>query len=178
MQQGFIRFAGTASFLVLIFTIPALATELPSRKPGLWQVTTSIENSSAPARVIRQCIDAGTDQMLQSNAGPFAPAACPAREVRSAANSVTIDSTCTVAGKTATAHAVATGSFDSAYTMTVTSQSEEIPGGKMVMTMEAKWLGACAADQKPGDIVMSNGMKINVPELQKSIISPTLPPPK
>jgi hypothetical protein len=175
MQLDFIRLFGTASILVMMFTVPALATELPSRKPGLWQVTTSIENSSAPARVIQQCIDAGTDQMLQSSAGPFAPAACPGREVKSAADSVTIDSTCTVAGKTATAHAVATGSFDSAYTMTVTSQSEEIPGGKMVMTMEAKWLGACAADQKPGDIVMSNGTKINIPELQKRIISPTSP---
>jgi len=178
MQLDFVRFSGAASFLVLIFTIPALAAELPSRKPGLWQVTTSIENSGAPVRVIQQCIDASTDQMLQSSAGPFAPAACPGREVRSSADSVTIDSTCTVAGKTATAHAVATGSFDSAYMMTVTSQSEEIPGGKMVMTMEAKWLGACAADQKPGDIVMSNGMKINVPELQKRTVSPAVPPPK
>jgi len=177
MQLNFIRFAGTASILVMIFTIPVLAAELPSRKPGLWQVTTSIENSGAPVRVIQQCIDASTDQMLQSNAGPFAPAACPGREVRSTGDSLTIDSTCMVAGKTATAHAVATGSFDSAYTMTVTSQSEEIPGGKMVMTMEAKWLGACAADQKPGDIVMSNGMKINVPELQKRIVSPAIAPP-
>jgi hypothetical protein len=177
MQLGFIRLAGTASFLVLIFTMPTLAAELPSRKPGLWQVTTSIENSGAPVRVIQQCIDASTDQMLQSNAGPFAPAACPGREVKSAADSVTIDSTCTVGGKTATAHADATGSFDSAYTMTVTSQSEEIPGGKMVMTMQAKWLGACAADQKPGDIIMSNGMKINVPELQKRIVSPDMPSP-
>jgi hypothetical protein len=178
MRLDFIRSAGTASIWVLIVTIPALATELPSRKPGLWQVATSIENSGAPVRVIQQCIDASTDQMLQSSAGPFAPAACPGREVRSSADSVTIDSTCTVAGKTATAHAVATGSFDSAYMMTVTSQSEEIPGGKMVMTMEAKWLGACAADQKPGDIVMSNGMKINVPELQKRTVSPAVPPPK
>jgi hypothetical protein len=177
MQLDFIRFSGAASFLVLILAIPALAAELPSRKPGLWQVTTSIENSGAPVRVIRQCIDASTDQMLQSSAGPFAPAACPGREVKSAADSVTIDSTCTVGGKTATAHAVATGSFDSAYTMTVTSLSEEIPGGKMVMTMEAKWLGACAADQKPGDIVMSNGMKINVPELQQRIVSPAMPSP-
>lgn len=177
MQLDFIRFSGAASFLVLILAIPALAAELPSRKPGLWQVTTSIENSGAPVRVIQQCIDAGTDQMLQSSAGPFAPAACPGREVKSAADSVMIDSTCTVGGKTATAHAVATGSFDSAYTMTVTSLSEEIPGGKMVMTMEAKWLGACAADQKPGDIVLSNGMKINVPELQQRIVSPAMPSP-
>ena len=45
------------------------------------------------------------------------------------------------------------------------------------MTMEGKWLGACAADQKPGDIVMSNGMKINIPELQKRIIAPAMPSP-
>ena len=33
------------------------------------------------------------------------------------------------------------------------------------MTIEAKWLGPCKADQKPGDIVMANGMKMNVLEM-------------
>src|SRR5271166_739851 len=146
---------------VLIGAMPAKAAELPSRKPGLWEVKTSIGNNAAAARSIKQCIDPGTDQMLQSNAGPFAAAVCPDRNVQTSADSITIDSTCTVGGKPATAHAVVTGSFDSAYTMTVTSQNEAIPGGKMTMTMEAKWLGACAADQKPGDLIMGNGMKVN-----------------
>jgi hypothetical protein len=172
MQQDFMRLIAATSLLVLIGTMPALAAELPSRKPGLWQVKTSIENSNAPARAIQQCIDATTDQMMQSSAGPFAPAACPRRDVQTSANSITIDSTCTVGGKTATAHSVVTGSFDSAYTMTVTSQSEDIPGGKMIMTMDAKWLGPCTADQKPGDIVMGNGVKVNLPELQKQSTSP------
>ena len=166
------RLIGATSILVLICTTPATAAELPSRKPGLWQVKTSIENSNAPARVIQQCIDATTDQMMQSSAGPFAPAACPERDVQNSVNSITIDSVCTVGGKTATAHSVVTGSFDSAYTMTVTSQSEDIPGGKMIMTMDAKWLGPCTADQKPGDIVMGNGVKVNLPELQKQSTSP------
>jgi len=171
------RLIGVTSILVLICTMPAPAAELPSRKPGLWQVKTSIENSNAPARAIQQCIDATTDQMMQSSAGPFAPAACPERDVQRSVNSITIDSVCTVGGKTATAHSVVTGSFDSAYTMTVTSQSEDIPGGKMIMTMEAKWLGPCSADQKPGDIVMGNGMKINIPEMQKRSTSPGIPLP-
>ena len=34
--------------------------------------------------------------------------------------------------------------------------------GEMKMTIAAKWLGPCAADQKPGDMIMSNGMKINI----------------
>jgi hypothetical protein len=171
------RLVAATSLFVLICAMPAAAAELPSRKPGLWEVKTSIENSNTPARTLQQCIDAATDQMMQSSAGPFSPAACPGRDVQRSENSITIDSTCTVGGKAATAHSVVSGSFDSAYTMTVTAQSEQIPAGKMVMTMEAKWLGPCAADQKPGDIVMSNGMKINIPEMQKRSILPSVPLP-
>ena len=171
------RLIGATSILVLICAMPALAAELPSRKQGLWQVKTSIGGSKVPAPVIKQCIDATTDQMMQSSAGPFAPAACPERDVQRSEKSITIDSTCVLDGKPATAHAVITGSFDSAYTMTVTAQSEDIPGGKMIMTMEAKWLGPCAADQKPGDIVMGNGVKINIPEMLKQSSSPGNPLP-
>jgi hypothetical protein len=172
------RFAGAISLLVLICVSPAMAAELPSRKPGLWQVKTSIDNNNAQARVIQQCIDAATDQMLQSSAGPFAPSACPERGVKRSESSMTIDSACLVGGKAATAHSVVTGSFDSEYTMTVTSQGDDLPGGKMTMTMEARWLGPCTADQKPGDIVMSNGVKINIPELEKRSTSSgiALPP--
>ena len=45
MQQDFVRPVGALAFLVLVGAIPSLAAELPSRKPGLWQVKTSIENS-------------------------------------------------------------------------------------------------------------------------------------
>jgi hypothetical protein len=177
MRENFMRLIGATSILVLICAISAQAAELPSRKPGLWEVKTSIEGSNAPVRVVQQCIDATTDQMMQSSAGPFAPAACPERDVQRSANSITIDSVCTVGGKTATAHSVVNGSFDSAYTMTVTSHSDDILGGKMIMTMEAKWLGLCTADQKPGDLVMGNGMKINLPEMQKRGTSPAIPLP-
>src|SRR6516225_3490068 len=152
-----------SSALLLANAVPALSSELPSRKPGLWEVKTSIENVNAPARVIRQCIDAATDQMLQSIAGPFNPASCPERNVQSSADSTTIDFKCTVGGKPATAHSLITGSLDRAYTRTVTAQGDKSVVGSMTMTMEGKWLGACAADQRPGDIVLGNGVKINVP---------------
>jgi hypothetical protein len=176
-MEEFMRLIGVTSIMFLICAVPALAAELPSRKPGLWQVKTSIGSGNAPARVVQQCIDATTDQMMQSSAGPFAPAACRERDVHRLDNSIAIDSTCAVGGKPATAHAVVTGSFDSAYTMTVASQRADIPDGKMIMTMDAKWLGPCAADQKPGDLIMSNGMKINVPEMEKRSISQGILPP-
>jgi hypothetical protein len=51
--------------------------------------------------------------------------------------------------------------------MQVTSQGEDLPGGKMIMTMQAEWLGLCAADQRPGDVIVSNGVKVNIPEMRK-----------
>ncbi len=41
-------------------------------------------------------------------------------------------------------------------------------GAASHMTIAAKWLGPCAAGEKPGDVIMSNGMKMNVIELQKA----------
>jgi hypothetical protein len=170
-----IRIAAAA---LLLATIPAAsAADLPARKPGLWEVKTSIEGNPRALNV-QQCIDASTDQMLQSAAGPFSAPACPDREVKKSGASMTIDSRCTFAGKPASAHAVVEGSFDQAYTMTVTSEGGDLPAVKM--TIEGKWLGACAADQKPGDVMMAGGVKINVPELQKRGPTPDIltQPPK
>jgi hypothetical protein len=160
------------SILVLLCAAPAGAAERLSRKPGLWEVKTSRDTQSSIPPPVQQCIDPATDVMLQSVAGPFNPATCEQSNVQHEAGTTTIDFKCTVAGTPATAHTVISGNLDSAYTMTVTAQSESLPNGKMVMTMEGKWLGACAADQKPGDVVLSNGVKVNVPEIAKRSLSP------
>ena len=34
------------------------------------------------------------------------------------------------------------------------------------MTIDAKWMGACAADQKPGDMIMAGGRKVNIRDMQ------------
>ncbi len=35
------------------------------------------------------------------------------------------------------------------------------------MKLDAKWLGPCEKGQKPGDVMMANGMTINVLDMQK-----------
>jgi hypothetical protein len=173
------RIIGAAVALVVVGATPTLAAELPSRKAGLWELKMNGPNGvGAALPAIQQCIDASTDQMMQSSAGPMAQAACPKRDVQKSGNTITIDSTCSLAGKSATSHSVITGSFDSAYTMTVTSQGDALPGGSMTMTIAAKWLGPCAADQKPGDMMMGNGMKVNILEMQKHMPSQGVLPPR
>ena len=80
------------------------------------------------------------------------------------------DSVCSVGGTSVTSHADITGDFNSAYTVKSTTQSERAPAGlprDSTMTIEAKWLGACKADQKPGDIMMPGGMKMNITDMEK-----------
>jgi hypothetical protein len=174
MRQNIIRLCGTALLLSQVGVSPAVqaAEQQVLRKPGLWEVKTTVDNSNAPARIVQQCIDAATDELSQSIAGPLSPAVCPQRTVQRSADGITVDSVCSIGGKPASAHAVVTGSLDSAYTMKVAAEGELLPGGKMTMTMEGKWLGACASDQRPGDVVMSNGVKINLSDLQKRGPSP------
>ena len=161
------RLVRAISIVGVIGAVPALAAELPSRKPGLWEMKMEFANRSTPGQTMRQCIDASTDQAMQSNLGSSGQSACSKRDVQRSAGTITIDSVCTVGGKTTSSHAVITGSFDSAYTMTVTSDNTAAPGGKSTMTLAAKWLGACTGDQKPGDMIMANGMKINILDMKK-----------
>jgi|SRR5215475_10431758 len=161
------RLVAAVSIMGMICIMPALAAELPARKPGLWEMKMNFENRNVPAQTMQQCIDASTDAMMQSNAGPSGQNACSKRDVQRSGSTITIDSVCTVNGKATASHAVITGSFDSAYTMTVTSDSAAAPGGKSSMTMAATWLGPCKSDQRPGDMIMANGQKINVLEMQK-----------
>jgi Protein of unknown function (DUF3617) len=163
--------------MALVVTRQALAADLPSRKPGLWEIKTTIEGRNPPTQAIKQCIDAATDQMTMSITGPFSQAVCPKQDVKSSGNSIAVDSTCTIGKSTANVQAVMTGSFDSAYTMTVKSEVAGLPGGAMIMTIAGNRLGDCTAEQKPGDIIFSNGRTLNILEAQKQAPSNIPLPP-
>jgi hypothetical protein len=49
------------------------------------------------------------------------------------------------------------------------------PGAATHMKIEAKWLGACTTGQKPGDVIMANGMTMNVLDMPKMPSAPKRP---
>jgi Protein of unknown function (DUF3617) len=166
------RTGATLLLLVVGVSVAAAAgAELPARKAGLWQVDTAMAAGKSVS--IKQCVDAQTDQTMQANAGAASQRDCSKREVQKSGDTITIDSVCTIAGKTRTAHAVITGDFSSAYNMTITSQGDG--GAQRTVTTSAKWIGPCAADQKPGDTIMPNGMKMNLLDTPKGAPPPGAP---
>ena len=145
----------------------ALAQDMPARKAGLWEMTMTYEGRGAPPQTMQQCIDAATDKAMQDmSAGPRGQS-CSKRETKKVGDTIVFDSVCSVGAGTMTSHGVASGDFNSAYTVKINAKREGgAPNPNMPpetnMTVAAKWLGACKADQKPGDIILANGMKMNI----------------
>jgi hypothetical protein len=157
--------------LGLAWTIPAAAVELPTRKAGLWDIKMQIEGQHLPMNTIQQCTDASTDKLMTAGFGN-AMQACEQKNISESGGKIVVDSVCNIGGGTATSHAEISGDFNSAYTVKVTSKQEggramsHLPaGGEMHMTMEAKWVGPCAKGQRPGDVIMPGGIKINVKQM-------------
>ncbi len=158
---------------------PALALDMPTRKAGLWELKMVFEGRNLPPTTLKHCTDAATDKLMNANFGGSNEQNCSKQDMKKSGGTITVDSVCKFGEATTTSHAVITGSFDSAYTMKVASTRAGgpqlpgmAPGAETHMMIEAKWLGPCAAGQKPGDVIMSNGRTMNVLDLQKTRVGP------
>jgi hypothetical protein len=162
-----------AAILLAVLICPTLgfAAELPARKAGLWEMKTTTPDGHNVS--MQQCVDAKTDQAMQARFSSNPQANCSGGNVQKTGDTMTIDRQCTVAGRTVNSHAVVTGSFDNGYTMNVTTQGQGMPARSV--SIAAKWLGPCAADQKPGDMIMPNGMKMNLLDMPRGAGPPGPP---
>jgi hypothetical protein len=171
-----------ASFAAGLAVDSAFAIEMPPRKAGLWELKMAFEGRNLPATVLKQCIDPATDKLMNSNYGGAADHACSKQEMTNVGGTMVIDSVCSFGEATTTSHAVVSGNFDKAYTVNITSTREggrplpgQTPGAPTKMSIAATWVGPCAAGQRPGDIIMSNGMTMNVLDLPKTDAMPKRP---
>jgi hypothetical protein len=156
----------------------ARADELPIRKAGLWEMKV-VRAGSTGDMTMQQCTDETTDKEMSTALSPLAKDICSKKDITKTATGYVSDSVCGMAGVSIASHAEITGDFNSAYIVKSTSHSEGGPAamkGDHVTTVEAKWLGACKTDQKPGDIVMPGGLKMNIHDLDK--LKALLPKPK
>ena len=161
-------FALLFTLLLLPAAASAASFDAPRRKSGLWE----IKFSSAQAKggqTIQQCIDQQSDDLMKNKMGPD-KMSCTRNDMRKDGDKIVADSVCKIEGSTATTHAVFIGRFDSAYRADIKSAYEPPLHGmrESSSVIEAKWLGACLAGQKPGDIIMP-GMPggLNMDELMK-----------
>lgn len=162
------------AILLAPVTAEAAGVELPIRKAGLWEIKMVRTGSPVPSMTMQHCTDASTDRAMNGMASPMAQQMCSKQDIRKTATGFASDTVCNVAGRTITSHSDITGDFNSAYTVTTVSQTKtegSAAGSRdTTSTIEAKWIGACKPDQKPGDVVTQDGRKMNIIDLQKAKI--------
>jgi hypothetical protein len=142
----------------------ATAQEKYQRKSGLWEVKRVASRTEDQERIYQVCVDQASDNALRQLAGGMRSERCEAAKAVREGDKLVVDATCKVAkSSTATTHAVITGKFDSAYKVESKSTFDPPLKGQTEGTavLEAKWTGACKANQKPGDVILPNGTKVS-----------------
>ena len=155
---------------LLALSPAAFAEDLPLRKAGLWEMKITKVGGSVPDMTMQHCTDPTTDKEMNNSVSPLAKQICSKQDVVKTATGYVSDSVCSIAGVSMTAHAEIVGDFNSGYTVTTTSHSDKGVTGKPLdatTKIQAKWLGDCKPGQKPGDIVMPGGFKMNVKDAEK-----------
>jgi uncharacterized protein DUF3617 len=154
------------------FASSAAAQEIPMRRAGLWEVTINHEGRNTPPQTMQQCTDAETDKLMNAFGGDLSADLCAKQEIKKVGATIVINAVCQIGPMKSTSQSVITGDFNSNYTVKVTSKLEGVPAAAQgaaggTTTIQARWVGACKPDQRPGDIVMANGQTMNIRELRK-----------
>ena len=148
---------------------------LPHQKLGLWQQTITRDGVAMPMGASELCLDQAAEHKLSVFGGRTAGGVCePAKVTHNLDGSWSADSECRLAsGIKSRAYALVVGDFNSKITTTVDSAVAGSPAdslnGTHRMVIIATWLGACKAGQTGGDMILSNGMKINLLNIAKSM---------
>ena len=162
-------------FLTLVLAaFFAQAQDVPKRKSGLWELKRTTERTEGKERIVQLCIDEASDNVFRQLAEGMRRESCKTEKVRREGDRLLVDAVCNLgrAQVIAKTQAVITGKFDSAYKIESKSTYDPPMRGKAEGSalLEARWLGACKPDQRPGDYILSNGVKLRAsdPEEEKA----------
>jgi hypothetical protein len=170
------RLALPISLLALLSVQVSFAAELPKRKSGQWQITTTTDDAKLPPRVEDVCLDDATSALLDRFALGASQKICSRFDVKAEGGSRTsVDAACKLGATEVTIHGETTFEGNTVYRETVKTHFDPpLRGrGESTSTREGKWTGPCAADMKPGDIVshpspaMPMAVRMNLNEMLK-----------
>jgi hypothetical protein len=151
-------------FIVLLGVGCVSAQELPKRKSGQWEITRTSMRTEDQPRTMQLCVDGATDNAFLQLAEGERHESCKTDKLIRDGDRLVVDATCQVRHAISKTHAVITGKFDSAYR--VESKSTYNPplfgAAQGHAVLVAKWTGPCPAGQRPGDMIMPSGLKVNI----------------
>jgi len=151
---------------------PISLAQSPARRPGLWEQSMT-RDGAAPAMVgkMRVCIDAASEARLSVFGGKMGKSLCRRRSVaRGPDGAYVFTSTCDMGDAgVMTSAGTLTGDLASHYRVhdesDTTGSGIAAMNGRHVTDIDATWLGPCPAGMEGGDVILANGMKVNLNKL-------------
>lgn len=147
---------------------PVNANQLPHRRPGLWEISMSEAGQSQPPHVTQMCLDAASEAKASIWGNEMSRDMCQKYEItRQLDGSYRFSSICNLgSGGVTRSEGTATGDLTSNYTVRVKSSTSgadlEFMNRDADFTVNSRRLGACAAGQKGGDVIMNGRVVANL----------------
>jgi hypothetical protein len=140
----------------------AQISSFPIRRAGWWEATTTMNLPGAPPNMVTMnCIDAASERAvggLSQSLGQRRD--CSQQSITPIPGGYRAQATCTRSGRTSSINMIVTGDFNSHLHLDMTMNGAGPAATHMVI--DEKYLGACPAGRRPGDVVGPNGMVFNM----------------
>lgn len=145
------------------------AVKLPSRKAGLWEVTIlahseGLGGARQPAVTVRQCTRPDVEPVMLFSILPGQENCGQAKVVRRGdkGNHYEIAMACRVHDNPVHARMTLRGDLQTVYAGSYAVDFSRTPEQNVgPVAIQGRWLGHCAPGQKPGDMVLPNGITVN-----------------
>lgn len=138
----------------------------PARRPGLWQIT--LQSAGVAPQVVRHCVDARTDRLMQQLTEGTDANTCSRRTYSREGERYLGESECRFGTSTALIRSSVQGDFSRSYKGEVENRIEPPTAGinQYKVSLSARWLSACPAGWKPGDMDVPGMGRVNLAEVQ------------
>lgn len=155
-----------------MIAVPAFAaTDLPTLKSGQWEMTTTSSAAPVNARKTVVCLDASTQKAMLDMSQGMQKEMCTKMDIRRDGTRYITESECRIGESTVRSRGVMTMLSDTAY-RTEASASFDPPLAKDMReaktVIDGKFMGACRDGLQPGDMVLPNGQKFSLKQMQQS----------
>lgn len=140
-------------------------SDLPARKNGLWEITLHPDRPGPrQGQTVLQCTAAKAEPVMLLSIVPGQEQCSEVIVTPQAAGGYDIRTVCQVHANTRRTQVTLRGSLQSAYqgTFEVYTTAKLPQSGAERVAFEGRWLGPCKPGQRPGDMVLPNGVTVNV----------------
>ena len=142
----------------------ASAIDFPTMKAGLWESTVTREGVAQKVGGTKMCMDTAVQkEMMEMGMGQM-KTMCSKNDIRRDGNRVYGNVECKFGESMMKSSSVTTFTGDTSYHTEIKSSftppMQGVPSGNT--TIDAKWTGACPAGMEVGDVMMSDGRKVNM----------------